>query len=125
MGVRNVGYSNVAAGAMQSHHESNESEKLDQLNSHDEAFDLSGWESEEDSPPPPQDDECLAMVSVIHRDISAHTPIDNDEDWSDVDIDLPNNQKSHRRVWNDEIRNEVLRLFLVALQESRNCSPTL
>ena len=111
-------YSNVAAGAMQSHHESNESEKLDQLNSHDEAFDLSGWESEEDSPPPPQDDECLAMVSVIHRDISAHTPIDNDEDWSDVDIDLPNNQKSHRRVWNDEIRNEVLRLFLVALQES-------
>ena len=110
--------SNLDAGAMQSHHESSESEKLDQLNSPDEAFDLSGWESEEDSPPPPQDDECLAMVSAIHRDISAHTPIDNDEDWSDVDIDLPNNQKSHRRVWNDEIRNEVLRLFLVALQES-------
>ena len=58
------------------------------------------------------------MVSVIHRDISAHTPIDNDEDWSDVDIDLPDSQRNHRRVWNDEIRNEVLRLFLVALQKS-------
>jgi RNA polymerase primary sigma factor len=109
---------NASADATQSHHESSESEKFDQLNSPDEAFDLSGWEPEEDSPPPPQDEECLAMASAIHRVISAYTPIDNDEDWSDVDIDLPRSQRNHRRAWNDEIRNKVLRLFLVALQES-------
>jgi len=109
---------NVDTGTIQLHQESIENQKIDQLNSPDEAFDLSGWESEEDSPTPPQDDECLAMVSAIHRVISAHTPIDNDEDWSDVDIDLPSSQRNHIRNWNDEIRNEVLRLFLVALQES-------
>ncbi|CAD6877079.1 RNA polymerase sigma factor RpoD [Methylomonas fluvii] len=109
--------SNVYAGATQSHHESNESEKPNQLNSSDEAFDLSGWKSEEDSPPPPQDDECLARVSVTHQAISAHIPIDNDEDWSDVDVDLPDSSRNNRRIWDDEIRGEVLRLFVVAIQE--------
>ncbi|WP_157203451.1 sigma-70 family RNA polymerase sigma factor [Methylomicrobium agile] len=109
---------NLDTGVIQSHHESSECEKLDQLKSSDEAFDLSGWESEEDSPPPPHDDECLSMVSATHRAISAHTPIDYDEDWSDVDIDLTDSQQNHRRVWNDEIRSAVQHLFLVALQES-------
>jgi RNA polymerase primary sigma factor len=94
-------------------------ENIDLSESADETFDPFAWEIDEYSPPlPPQDDEFLAMVSAIQRDISAHTPIDNDEDWSDVDIDLPISQRNHRRVWNEEIRNEVLCLFLVALQES-------
>ncbi|NOU14648.1 MAG: sigma-70 family RNA polymerase sigma factor [Methylococcaceae bacterium] len=97
---------------------SSENESSAPLNASDEEFDLSGWVSEEDSPPPPQDYECLARVSVTHQSISAHTPIDNDEDWSDVDIDLPLSQRIHRRDWNDEIHNEALRLFLIALQES-------
>lgn len=108
----------LAIGASELDSVSSENEGNDPLNAADEAFDLSGWESEEDSPVPPQDDECLARVSVTHQAISAHIPIDNDEDWSDVDIALPGSQRNHRRIWNDEIRNEVLRLFLVALQES-------
>jgi RNA polymerase primary sigma factor len=107
----------LATGASDLDPASSENESSDPLNASDEAFDLSGWESEEDSPVPPQDDECLARVSVTHQAISAHIPIDNDEDWSDVDIDLPGSQRNHRRVWNDEIRNEVLRLFVVAIQE--------
>lgn len=109
---------NVDAERIQPQHKSNVSEKIDPLHPSDEASDLLGWEPEEDSLPPPQDDESLYMVSAIHRAISAHTLIDNDEDWSDVDIDLPSSQRNHRRFWNEENLNEVLCLFLVALQES-------
>lgn len=106
-----------ATGASELDSMSSENESIDPLNASDEAFDLSGWESEEDSPAPPQDDECLARVSVTHQAISAHIPIDNDEDWSDVDIDLPDSSRNNKRIWNDEIRSEVLRLFVVAIQE--------
>lgn len=108
----------LATGASDLDPASSKNESSDPLNAADQTFDLSGWESEEESPVPPQDDECLAKVSTTHQAISAHIPIDNDEDWSDVDIDLPDSQRNHRRVWNDEIRNEALRLLLVALQES-------
>jgi len=101
----------------QLHHVSSKNKSCDDLNSLDEALDLSDWESEEDSPAPPQDDECLAMVSEVHQAISAHIPIDNDEDWSDVDIDLPDSSRNNRRIRDDEVRNEVLRLFVTAIQE--------
>ncbi|WP_157205652.1 sigma-70 family RNA polymerase sigma factor [Methylomonas koyamae] len=107
----------LSTGASDLDPASSENENSDPLNAADETFDLSGWESEEESPVPPQDDECLAKVSTTHQAISAHIPIDNDEDWSDVDIDLPDNSRNNRRIWNDEIRSEVLRLFVVAIQE--------
>ena len=85
----------------------------------EDPIDLSVWEAEEESQPPPSDDECLAMVSVLQRDISAHIPIDSDEDWSDVDIDLPNIQKGRRRrnALDDDDRAAALHLFLVGLQD--------
>jgi RNA polymerase primary sigma factor len=86
-------------------------------NASHEVFDLSLWESEEESPPPPQDDECLAMVTAIHCAISAYTPIDNDEDWSDVDIELPDSSRIRKQRWEDEKRNELLRLFVISIQE--------
>jgi RNA polymerase primary sigma factor len=86
----------------------------------DEApIDLSAWETEEESQPPPSDEECLAMASALQRDISAHVPIDADEDWSDVDIDLPNIQTGRRRrnALDDDDRDAALHLFLVGLQD--------
>ena len=52
-------------------------------------LDISMWEEEIDSPPPPEDPTCLADAEESHRRLSAHIPIDTDEDWSDVDIELP------------------------------------
>lgn len=85
----------------------------------EDPIDLSVWEAEEESQPPPSEEECLAMASVLQRDISAHIPIDNDEDWSDVDIDLPNIQKGRRRrnALDDDDRDAALHLFLVGLQD--------
>jgi RNA polymerase primary sigma factor len=51
--------------------------------------DLSLWEVEEESLPPPTNTEYAAKASAVQKSISAHIPIDSDEDWSDVDIDLP------------------------------------
>jgi RNA polymerase primary sigma factor len=86
----------------------------------DEApIDLSAWEAEEESQPPPSDEECLALASALQRDISAHVPIDVDEDWSDVDIDLPNIQKGRRRrnALDDDDLDAARHLFLVGLQD--------
>lgn len=55
----------------------------------DDEFDLSGWEPEVDPEPPPVDPAVLAAVVSAHRTITDHVPIDTDEDWSDVAIDLP------------------------------------
>ncbi|MCM8612430.1 sigma-70 family RNA polymerase sigma factor [Accumulibacter sp.] len=86
----------------------------------DEArIDLSAWEAEEESEPPPSDEQCLATASALQRDISAHVPIDADEDWSDVDIDLPNIQKGPRRrnPLDDDNRDAARHLFLVGLRD--------
>jgi RNA polymerase primary sigma factor len=63
----------------------------------EDGFDLSGWEEYEDTPPPPVDEACLAAAAALQREISAHFPIDTDEDWSDVDIDLPAVQRQRQR----------------------------
>lgn len=107
----------LAIGAPDLDSVSSEIEGHDPLNASYETFDLTGWESDEDSPVPPQDDECMARVSVTHQAISAHIPIDNDEDWSDVDVDLPDSSRNNMRIWGDEIRGKVLHLFVVAVQE--------
>jgi len=47
------------------------------------------WQEDYDSPAPENDLLCLAEAEKLQVGISAHTPIDVDEDWSDVDINLP------------------------------------
>jgi RNA polymerase primary sigma factor len=76
----------------------------------EDRFDLSAWEEYEDSLPPPADEECLVAASALQHDISAHSPIDTYEDWSDVDIDLPDVQ---RRYGNEDDRHG---LFLDGLR---------
>lgn len=61
-------------------------------------FDLSLWEEEEEAPKPPGDASCLSDAIEMQRQISRHVPLDTDEDWSDIDIDLPEILKFRRRV---------------------------
>ena len=80
-----------------------------------EDFDLSLWEEEEDTPKPTDDASCLLDAKEIQKQISRHVPLDTDEDWSDVDIDLPEIFKFKRRVefpedsdWQPAIRHLLL-----------------
>lgn len=63
----------------------------------EEEYDLSVWEEDEDSPPSPADKVCLDAASTLQHDISAHVSIDTDEDWSDIEIDLPEVKRERRR----------------------------
>jgi RNA polymerase primary sigma factor len=63
----------------------------------DNEFELSVWEEDQDLPPPSTDEECLDAASTLQHAISTHVPIDTDEDWSDVEIDLPEVQREQRR----------------------------
>lgn len=51
--------------------------------------DITLWEEDFDSPAPENDLLCLAEAEKLQIGMSAHSPIDVDEDWSDVHINLP------------------------------------
>ncbi|MGH8552226.1 MAG: ankyrin repeat domain-containing protein, partial [Methylococcales bacterium] len=70
-----------------------------------EKYGLSVWAEDQDSPPPNPDKECIQAASTLQHQISAHTPIDTEENWSDVEIDLPESQRErNRRGVRDEKR---------------------
>ena len=84
-----------------------------------DGFDLSGWIEITESAPPLADQQSLLLASRIQREISAHVPIDADEDWSDVDIDLPD-AKRGRRLKNGldiEEQSAAYELFLDGLED--------
>lgn len=85
----------------------------------DASINLSDWEEEAPANPLSSEDGCLVAASALQREISAHIPIDNDEDWSDVDIELPNIQRSRKRrhTLEDDDREAARLLFLVGLQD--------
>jgi RNA polymerase primary sigma factor len=79
----------------------------------EDGFDLSSWEEYEETPPPPVDEACLVATAVLQHAISAHTPIDTDEDWSDIEIDLPEIQRwrLRKRKWAEERQAIVYELL--------------
>ncbi|WP_172963476.1 sigma-70 family RNA polymerase sigma factor [Thalassospira marina] len=52
-------------------------------------LDLSLWEEEVEPTIPDEDASCLLEAAQVQKRISRHIPIDMDEDWSNVDIELP------------------------------------
>jgi len=84
-------------------------------------FDLSAWQSETEFPPPPQDMTVLPQIEALQKDIGGHVPIDLDEDWSDIDISLPELIARRRsKSDNDEERRwlgDAADLMLVALRD--------
>lgn len=74
------------------------------------------WEEEADSPVPPTDESCLNAAEGLQRLLTQHTPIDTAEDWSDVDISLP--EIVSRRFWDnleEDTRSGLRDLLLIGM----------
>jgi RNA polymerase primary sigma factor len=85
-----------------------------------EEFDLSAWQPEADPAPPLADPTVLSGVHELDAILSTHVPIDLDEDWSDVEIDLPElTARRPQKVIEEEARwlAAVRRLMQVGLRE--------
>lgn len=84
----------------------------------DEELDLSAWEELEEPRIPCHDPLYLDFAGMIQAEISAHKPIDVDEDWSEIDVFLPEvfAPSSRRRVFTEELREGIHHLFLIALR---------
>lgn len=81
------------------------------------AFDLTGWEPEEDGPPPDADPSVELAASAIHTTISGHEPIDSSEDWDEVDVYLPERSMPFARMDDAESRERLRLLMLRAIRE--------
>lgn len=74
-----------------------------------------GWEEETEPVAPPNDLRHAEAAKCIQRAISAHAATSTDEDWSDIEIDLPEVRTDHRwkRRLDDQdterLRNLLLR----------------
>jgi len=92
------------------------SEQYDEI-IHDVPLDPSLWVDLEDSAPPSHDLDCEAKASSLQRGLGRHTPLDLDEDWTDVDIELPEILVDRRRtrVLDDKDRDASRQLFVEAL----------
>ncbi|MEO5375538.1 MAG: sigma-70 family RNA polymerase sigma factor [Alphaproteobacteria bacterium] len=93
-----------------------------ETNAESDEFDLSVWEEDVETPPPPGDPTCVAEAGVLQHLISRHVPIDTDEDWSDVEINLPELLGGRRRrILNadDEGMASIRALFLAGLRDGR------
>jgi RNA polymerase primary sigma factor len=55
-----------------------------------EQFDTTGWEEESESPPPAEDPMVVSAAVQVQSQISGYVALDTDEDWSEIEIDLPN-----------------------------------
>jgi RNA polymerase primary sigma factor len=84
-------------------------------------LDLSGWQPEADLPLPPQDPTVLTDVTSTQRELGEHVPIDLDEDWSDVEINLPEfiERRLRRRDNEEEKRwlGDASAVILTALRD--------
>ena len=54
-----------------------------------DVFDLSGWQEEVETEVPPDDLSSAIEAATLQETLSRHSPIDTDENWDDVEIDLP------------------------------------
>ena len=57
--------------------------------SNNDPLNISVWEEEEEIQAPSADPSCLVDAEKIQERITAHVPIDMDEEWAGVDIELP------------------------------------
>ena len=94
-------------------HQKNDLRELSNTLDDGSNIDFSIWQVTVDSPPPPKDENCLIALSRIQQRISNHVPIDNDHDWLDVEIDLPDIQegRSRKNAFNEDMFSIIYSLF--------------
>ncbi|WP_062473308.1 sigma-70 family RNA polymerase sigma factor [Variovorax boronicumulans] len=81
------------------------------------AFDLTGWEAEEDQPPPEGDHALSVAAFEVQSAISEHQPIDTSADWEDFETFLPNRATPLPRADNTEARERLRLVLLRAVRE--------
>ena len=77
----------------------------------DEELGLGDWEELTESQPPLDNPALRAEARELQNRISRHAAIDADDDWSDVDIDLPDETQRYqvdRAAWLNEVRALML-----------------
>lgn len=86
--------------------------------SNEDRLDLSAWQEHEESTPPFPDEARLAIARVLQQGLSVHAPIDTTEDWSDIEIDLPEILSGGKRwaLLSDDVRFAARTLFIDGLQ---------
>ncbi|MBA4110883.1 MAG: hypothetical protein C0487_14960 [Leptothrix sp. (in: Bacteria)] len=81
------------------------------------AFDLTGWEAEDDQPPPESDPTLSAAAFDVQRAISRHQPIDTSIDWDDFDAYLPERASPLPRPEDVDVREQLRLVLLRAIRE--------
>ena len=86
-----------------------------------DVFDLSAWQEEIETEAPPDDLSCADEAATLQDAVSRHSPIDTDENWDDVEIDLPQLEQLGRRRsrLRTETRTAVRVLVVEALRNGR------
>jgi len=87
----------------------------------DEAIDLTAWQEESEAPPPANNPSCADDAAALQGALSRHVPVDTDEDWDDVPIDLPDLDHFGRRrtTFSGEEQQALRTLLLEAMRDGR------
>lgn len=83
----------------------------------DEVADLSDWEPEPEPTALKGNPIVLAIASKIQNAISEHIPIDRSEEWSDVEVHLPERASPTAKADDAEARARMRALLLRAMRE--------
>ena len=76
----------------------------------EEPLDLADWEEVADSSPPEDDPSVYSSVRELQDQISKHVPTNQDDDWSDVEVDLPDDTDWYtagHAAWLDDVRTLI------------------
>jgi RNA polymerase primary sigma factor len=83
----------------------------------DDNLDTLAWKEELESAIPVADKSCIDQAQLLQRGIAQRVPIDTAEDWSDVEISLP--ETTTQRFWGnlgENARNRFHRFFRESLR---------
>lgn len=81
------------------------------------AFDLTGWEAENEQPPPESDPTLSAAAFEVQQAISRHQPIDTSIDWDDFEAYLPERASPLLRPEDMDVREQLRLVLLRAIRE--------
>ena len=76
-----------------------------------ESEDLGAWVVEEELSLPEEDDRYKIEAAKVQTSITAHTPIDTSEDWSDIFIELPELIDDVRLFRSEKVHGRLAQLF--------------
>ena len=98
-------------------------ERQPEQNQSTDSYELDVWEVYEEPTLPARSGEAvLADVLTLQQRLSEHVPIDHDDDWLDVDIDLPAvRDRSYRGGLDDDERDAARGIILRGLRDG--CIP--